>query len=99
MSRAFVLVETTSESVCGGTMISAKMNGLLSRVTRPEGLVSWCGVWINTPPLPQNLQELRENIQAAWDGLSQDTIRNFYNSMLRRLAYCNSDSTFVCVAQ
>ncbi|KAI4887933.1 hypothetical protein NFI96_022451 [Prochilodus magdalenae] len=34
------------------------------------------------PPLPHHLRELCENIQAAWDGLSQDTIRNLYNSML-----------------
>ena len=38
------------------------------------------------PPLPHPLQELCENSQAAWDGLSQDTIRNLYDSMLRRLA-------------
>ena len=43
---------------------------------------------ITTPPLPQNLQELRANIQATWDGLSQDTIRDLYNSMPRRLAHC-----------
>ncbi|KAI4883378.1 hypothetical protein NFI96_013593 [Prochilodus magdalenae] len=29
-------------------------------------------------------QELSENIRAAWDGLSQDTIRFLYNAMLRR---------------
>ncbi|KAI4876744.1 hypothetical protein NFI96_007049 [Prochilodus magdalenae] len=38
------------------------------------------------PPQPHSLQELCEDIQAAWDGLSQDTIiRNLYTSMLRRL--------------
>ncbi|KAI4895335.1 hypothetical protein NFI96_000692 [Prochilodus magdalenae] len=35
------------------------------------------------------VKELCENIQAAWDGLSQDTIRNLYNSMLRPLACCH----------
>ena len=43
---------------------------------------------IATPPLPQNQQKLREQVQAAWDGLSQDTIRNLYHSMPRRLAAC-----------
>ncbi|KAI4890870.1 hypothetical protein NFI96_019588 [Prochilodus magdalenae] len=38
------------------------------------------------PPLPHHLQELCEDIQAAWDGLSQDTIRNLYSSIPRRLA-------------
>ena len=28
------------------------------------------------PPLPHNLQELFDSVQAAWDGLSQDTFRN-----------------------
>ncbi|KAI4897540.1 hypothetical protein NFI96_014770, partial [Prochilodus magdalenae] len=37
------------------------------------------------PPLPHHLQELYEDIQAAWDGLSQDTIRNLYSSIPRRL--------------
>ena len=38
-----------------------------------------------TPPtlIPQSLQGLRENIQTAWDGLLQDTIRNLYNLMPR----------------
>ena len=49
-SPAFVLVETTNESVCGGTAVSAKMNDLLSRVTLSEGLVSWCGVQFGTMP-------------------------------------------------
>ncbi|KAI4894731.1 hypothetical protein NFI96_019371 [Prochilodus magdalenae] len=40
MSPALVLVETTNESVCGGTVVSTKMKGLLSPVTRPEGLLS-----------------------------------------------------------
>ncbi|KAI4904612.1 hypothetical protein NFI96_005737, partial [Prochilodus magdalenae] len=39
-SPALVLVEVTNESVCGGTVVSTKMNGLLSRVTRPDSLVS-----------------------------------------------------------
>ncbi|KAI4883886.1 hypothetical protein NFI96_025619 [Prochilodus magdalenae] len=38
------------------------------------------------PPLPHHLQELCEDVQAAWDGLSQDTIRNLYSSIPRRLA-------------
>ncbi|KAI4895775.1 hypothetical protein NFI96_000391 [Prochilodus magdalenae] len=37
------------------------------------------------PPLPHHLQELCEDVQAAWDGLSQDTIRNLYSSIPRRL--------------
>ncbi|KAI4897550.1 hypothetical protein NFI96_001348 [Prochilodus magdalenae] len=36
------------------------------------------------PPLPHHLQELCEDIPAAWDGLSQDTIRNLYKSMMPR---------------
>ncbi|KAI4882642.1 hypothetical protein NFI96_022495 [Prochilodus magdalenae] len=36
-SPALVLVETPNESVCGGTVVSTEMNGL---VTRPEDLVS-----------------------------------------------------------
>ncbi|KAI4892401.1 hypothetical protein NFI96_004143 [Prochilodus magdalenae] len=39
-SPALVLVETPNESVCGGTVVSTKMKGLLLRVTHPEGLVS-----------------------------------------------------------
>ncbi|KAI4888127.1 hypothetical protein NFI96_029417 [Prochilodus magdalenae] len=35
------------------------------------------------PPLPHHLQDLCEDTQAAWDGLSQDTIRNLYSSKLR----------------
>ncbi|KAI4888343.1 hypothetical protein NFI96_009917 [Prochilodus magdalenae] len=42
------------------------------------------------PPLPHHLQELCEDVQAAWDGLSQDTIRNLYSSIPRRLAYWES---------
>ncbi|KAI4887633.1 hypothetical protein NFI96_003809 [Prochilodus magdalenae] len=38
------------------------------------------------PPLPHHLQELCEDVQAAWDGLSQDSIRNLYSSIPRRLA-------------
>ena len=46
---------------------------------------------VTSPPaLPHNLQELCENIQAAWAGLSQETIRNLSNSMLRHLACCVS---------
>ncbi|KAI4879963.1 hypothetical protein NFI96_010034 [Prochilodus magdalenae] len=37
-----------------------------------------------SPPLPHHLQELCEDIQAAWDGLSQDTIRNLYSSIPRQ---------------
>ena len=42
------------------------------------------------PPLPLNMQELCENVQTGCDGLSQDTTRNLYNTMLRRLACCVS---------
>ncbi|KAI4874229.1 hypothetical protein NFI96_031721 [Prochilodus magdalenae] len=42
------------------------------------------------PPLPHHLQELCEDVQAAWDGLSQDTIRNLYSSIPRRLACCST---------
>ena len=41
-------------------------------------------------PLMQNLQQLCENIQAAWDGLSEDIIRNLYRSISRHLACCAS---------
>ena len=34
------LVQTTNKSIYGGTVVSAKMNDLLSCVTRPESLVS-----------------------------------------------------------
>ena len=48
---AFVLVGTTN--VCGGTVVSAKMNGLWLRITHPEGLVSlhlhpYCNVCRNS---------------------------------------------------
>ncbi|KAI4899678.1 hypothetical protein NFI96_027765 [Prochilodus magdalenae] len=44
-------------------------------------------VWTTPPPpLPHHLQELCEDVQAAWDGLSQDSIRNLYSSIPRRLA-------------
>ena len=37
------------------------------------------------PPLVQNLKvRMCENYQAAWNGLSQDTISNLFNSMSRR---------------
>ncbi|KAI4894043.1 hypothetical protein NFI96_021195, partial [Prochilodus magdalenae] len=61
-SPAFVLVETTNKSTGGGTEVSTMVN-IWSDVTPP-------------PPLLHTLQELCEDIQAAWDGLSQDTIRN-----------------------
>ncbi|KAI4876184.1 hypothetical protein NFI96_003296 [Prochilodus magdalenae] len=44
---------------------------------------AWC---TPPPPLLHHLQELCEDVQAAWDGLSQDTIRNLYSSIPRRLA-------------
>ncbi|KAI4877038.1 hypothetical protein NFI96_033531 [Prochilodus magdalenae] len=73
-SPALVFVETTGKSMCGGTVVSTKMNSCCRMYRRP-------GV-PPPPPLPHHLQELFEDIQAAWDGLSQDTIRNLYNSML-----------------
>ncbi|KAI4891782.1 hypothetical protein NFI96_022773, partial [Prochilodus magdalenae] len=33
-------LETTNESVCGATVVSTKLDDLLSRIARPEGLVS-----------------------------------------------------------
>ncbi|KAI4884684.1 hypothetical protein NFI96_003744 [Prochilodus magdalenae] len=74
-SPALVLVETPNESVCGGTVVSTKMNGSSRRPGVPP-----------PPPLPHHLQELCEDVQAAWDGLSQDSIRNLYSSIPRRLA-------------
>ncbi|KAI4905014.1 hypothetical protein NFI96_003639 [Prochilodus magdalenae] len=38
------------------------------------------------PPLLHHLQELCEDVQAAWDGLPQDSIRNLYSPIPRRLA-------------
>ncbi|KAI4888646.1 hypothetical protein NFI96_027076 [Prochilodus magdalenae] len=72
MSLAFVLVETTNKSVCGGTKVSTKLSSLLRRTSRRPGV---------TPPPP-----LLQTIQAAQDGLSQDRIRILYNSTPRRLA-------------
>ncbi|KAI4886561.1 hypothetical protein NFI96_005076, partial [Prochilodus magdalenae] len=67
---------------CGITSTQTITTTTLYTTSTPErpGITS-------PPPLPHTLQELCENIQAAWDGLSQDTIRNFYNSMLLR-HYC-----------
>ena len=56
MSPSSVLVGTTNESMCGGTMVSTKMNSLLS-----EGLVSWCGVQLCTMP-----DRLWSSLQALW---------------------------------
>ena len=39
-SPACLLTETANEYVCGGAMVSAKMNGLLSCATRPRALLS-----------------------------------------------------------
>ncbi|KAI4872576.1 hypothetical protein NFI96_010022 [Prochilodus magdalenae] len=77
-SPALVLVETPNESVCGGTVVSAKMN-VCRHTSRRPGVPP-------PPPLPHHLQELCEDVQAAWDGLSQDSIRNLYSSIPRRLA-------------
>ncbi|KAI4890658.1 hypothetical protein NFI96_005849, partial [Prochilodus magdalenae] len=46
---------------------------------------TWCPSTSN--PYRTNLQELCEEVilQAAWDGLSQDSIRNLYSSIPRRL--------------
>ncbi|KAI4872850.1 hypothetical protein NFI96_030120, partial [Prochilodus magdalenae] len=77
-SPALVLVETPNESVCGGTVVSTKITSRRPGVTPP-------------PPLPHHLQELCEDVQAAWDGLSQDTIRNLYSSIPRRLAVDDQD--------
>ncbi|KAI4871358.1 hypothetical protein NFI96_004824 [Prochilodus magdalenae] len=77
-SPALVLVETPNESVCGGTVVSTKMT-VCCHTSRRPGVPP-------PPPLPHHLQELCEDVQAAWDGLSQDTIRNLYSSIPRRLA-------------
>ncbi|KAI4887748.1 hypothetical protein NFI96_031408 [Prochilodus magdalenae] len=77
-SPALVSVETPNESVCGGTVVSTEMNGLLT--SRRPGVTP-------PPPLPHHLQELCGDVQAAWDGLSQDTIRNLYSSIPRRLLF------------
>ncbi|KAI4901314.1 hypothetical protein NFI96_021132, partial [Prochilodus magdalenae] len=45
-SPTFVLVETTNESVCGGTVVSTKMNGLSSHVQK-----AWCHS-TSTPTAP-----------------------------------------------
>ncbi|KAI4895904.1 hypothetical protein NFI96_003258 [Prochilodus magdalenae] len=74
-SPALVLVETPNESVCGGTVVSDKRN---SNTSRRPGVPP-------PPPLPHHLQQLCEDVQAAWDGLSQDSIRNLYSSIPRRL--------------
>ena len=60
-------------------MVSTKMIGLLSHVPRPVVVLS-----LRLHPA-KNLQKPCEHIQAAWDGLSQWTIRNIYNSMLKCL--------------
>ncbi|KAI4884154.1 hypothetical protein NFI96_001473, partial [Prochilodus magdalenae] len=44
-SPALVLVETPNESVCGGTVVSTKMNGLLSHVQK-----AWCHSASTPPP-------------------------------------------------
>ena len=38
-SPTFVLVEMSNKSMCRGTEVSVKMNGLLSRITLAKGLV------------------------------------------------------------
>ncbi|KAI4883567.1 hypothetical protein NFI96_002714 [Prochilodus magdalenae] len=57
-SPALVLVETPNESVCGGTVVSTKMNGLLSRVQK-----AWCPS-TSTPTAPSAgtvaLKEIRQ---------------------------------------
>ncbi|KAI4876295.1 hypothetical protein NFI96_018085 [Prochilodus magdalenae] len=50
-------------------------------VTRPEDLVS-----LHLHPYRTICRNCVRIIQAAWDGLSQDTIRNLYSSIPRRLA-------------
>ncbi|KAI4880685.1 hypothetical protein NFI96_002959 [Prochilodus magdalenae] len=82
-SPALGLAETTNKSMCGATVV--RDNSLLSHATRPECLVSlhlhpYCTLCRNC-----------ENVQAAWDGLSQDTIGNLYSSMLRRLQVVLAD--------
>ncbi|KAI4875360.1 hypothetical protein NFI96_022849 [Prochilodus magdalenae] len=62
----------TKESISRGTVVSNRR--------------AWCHSTSTPTAQEPHLQELCENIQAAWDGLSQDTIRNHYNSMPRRLA-------------
>ncbi|KAI4904327.1 hypothetical protein NFI96_023700 [Prochilodus magdalenae] len=67
-SPALVLVETPNESVCGGTVVSTKMNGLLSHIQK-----TWCPI-TSTPTAPsagtveilQEIQRLRlEHEQAS----------------------------------
>ncbi|KAI4885579.1 hypothetical protein NFI96_034426 [Prochilodus magdalenae] len=70
-SPALVLVETPNESVCG-TVVSTTT--VCCHTSRRPGVPP-------PPPLPHHLQELCEDVQAAWGGLSQDTIRTLYSSM------------------
>ena len=49
------------------------------------------GPGVTSPsPLLQNLQELSENIQAAWDVLLQDTVKNL-NAEISGMCMCMPD--------
>ncbi|KAJ8877819.1 hypothetical protein PR048_022277 [Dryococelus australis] len=46
---AFALMATSNASVCEGNVGRVKMNSLLSHITRPGGLVSWCRTLVSAP--------------------------------------------------
>ncbi|KAI4881335.1 hypothetical protein NFI96_030632, partial [Prochilodus magdalenae] len=75
-SPALVLVETPNESVCGGTVVSTKMNGLFKRpgVTPP-------------PPLPHHLQELLSELRIVLLGKNSSEISRVGNFILGRSAF------------
>ena len=98
-SDAFVLVVMTSELVW-------RQHGQCQderfAVTHPEGQVS-----LHFQPYRKICRNC-ENIQYAWDGLWQDTIRKLYNSMLTSVMLHKQTwqpgtilrgTTSVCVAQ
>ncbi|KAI4883101.1 hypothetical protein NFI96_023008 [Prochilodus magdalenae] len=59
-SPALVLVETPNESVCGGTVVSTKMNSLLSHVHK-----AWCPS-TSTPTAPSAVHQWGVEEVAAW---------------------------------
>ncbi|GFU62031.1 hypothetical protein TNCV_717571 [Trichonephila clavipes] len=86
MSADFVLVWMLTAPVCGGHVVSPMMNYSLSLVTHPDR-----NLWDTTirslknPLLSRNLQDIRAEVQSAWNELRQITLKSVYNSMPRHV--------------